>query len=220
MAALFVVLLAVAIGIFSAIAPLGPVTVLVLSKALAGETRSAMRIGLGRVPAESMYCMLATFGVVALLERFPDVRLGIEVFGVVLFFAIGVWLMFQRPKRPVVVDDAPSPSEGMAMQRSQRWGDAAGLIISLLNPTLLLSWSAGVGVIVSMVGYQPTLFDKIAFPLALGLGIGLGYWILIAVLRRWGARIEDALVHRVIQVAGLVFVVAALRTGATLLGWL
>jgi threonine/homoserine/homoserine lactone efflux protein len=208
-----VVLVGLALGIFSAIAPLGPVTVLVVRRALAGESRGAMRVGMGRVPVESMYCMMATFGVVALLDRYAGARTAIDVLGTLVFLLIGAWLLIQGPTQPSAGDQPPQDA------RASRWGDWAGFIISLLNPSLLLSWSAGVGITVSMFGYAPTLFDKIAFPLALGLGIAVGYWILVAVLRRHGERIEHALVHRVIQAMGMVFVVLSVWHGAGLLGW-
>src|SRR6188768_1439153 len=85
-----------ALGFLSAVLPLGPVTVLVVHRTLAGDPSGALRFGLGRVPAEMIYCALATFGTVALLERFPVVRTGIEVLGIVMLLAVGVWLLVAR----------------------------------------------------------------------------------------------------------------------------
>jgi threonine/homoserine/homoserine lactone efflux protein len=212
-----IVLIGVALGIFSAIVPLGPVTVLVLRRALAGDSSGALRLGLGRVPAETFYCALATFGIVALLDRFPGARASVEVLGTVVFLAVGVWLLVQR-STPAPASSGETPTAAEA--RARRWGDWSGFIISMLNPTLLLSWSAMVGVAVSMGGIEPTLLDKIGFPLALGLGIALGYVILVQVLRRYGERVEHAWVHRAIQAMGAVFVGLSLWNGGVLLGWL
>jgi threonine/homoserine/homoserine lactone efflux protein len=212
-----IVLIGLALGIFSAIVPLGPVTVLVLRRALAGDSSGALRLGLGRVPAETFYCALATFGIVALLDRFPGARASVEVLGTVVFLAVGVWLLVQR-STPAPASSGETPTAAEA--RARRWGDWSGFIISMLNPTLLLSWSAMVGVAVSMGGIEPTLLDKIGFPLALGLGIALGYVILVQVLRRYGERVEHAWVHRAIQAMGAVFVGLSLWTGGVLLGWL
>jgi threonine/homoserine/homoserine lactone efflux protein len=209
-----IVLLGLGLGIFSAIMPLGPVTVLVLRRAMAGNSSGALRLGLGRVPAESFYCGLATFGIVALLDRFPAARASIEVFGTLVFLAVGLWLLLQRTSPPASSSDAPTPAE----LRARRWGDASGFIISMLNPTLLFSWSAMVAIAVSMGGLSPTLFDKLAFPLALGLGIALGYVILVEFLRRHGARVEQVWVQRTIQAMGAVFVGLAAWNGGVLLG--
>jgi threonine/homoserine/homoserine lactone efflux protein len=209
-----IILSGVALGIFSAIMPLGPVTVLVLRRALAGDSSGALRIGMGRVPAESRYCALATFGIVALLDRFPAARASVEVLGTLVFLAVGVWLLVQRATPTPSSTETPTAAE----TRARRWGDWSGFIISMLNPTLLLSWSAIVGIAVSMGGLEPTLLDKIAFPLALGGGIAIGYVILVEFLRRYGERVEHAWVHRTIQAMGAVFVGLAMWNGGVLLG--
>lgn len=214
LAASFIILLGLALGIFSAIVPLGPVTVLVLRRALAGDSSGALRLGMGRVPAESFYCALATFGIVALLDRFPGARASVEVLGTLVFLAVGVWLLVQRGAPSTASTEAPTAAE----LRARRWGDWSGFIISMLNPTLLLSWSAMVAIAVSMGGLEPTLLDKIAFPLALGLGIATGYVILVEFLRRYGERVEHAWVHRAIQAMGAVFVGLSLWNGGVLLG--
>jgi threonine/homoserine/homoserine lactone efflux protein len=216
LASTVIVLIGVALGIFSAIMPLGPVTVLVLRRALAGDSSGALRVGMGRVPAESFYCALATFGIVALLDRFPGARESVEVLGVLVFLAVGVWLLVQRATPPTTSTEAPTAAEA----RARRWGDWSGFIISMLNPTLLLSWSAIVAIAVSMGGLEPSSFDKIAFPIALGTGIAIGYMILVGVLRRYGERVEHAWVHRAIQAMGLVFVVLSLWNAGVLFGWL
>ncbi|PRQ01052.1 LysE type translocator [Enhygromyxa salina] len=212
LATVLIVLGAIVLGIFSAIAPLGPVTVLVIQRAMNGDARGALRIGLGRVPAEVLYSALATFGITALLEQFPGARLAIEIVGMVVFFAVGVWLVVQDPNRPA---DAAAPDEEPPRRR---WGDWSGLIISMLNPTLVLSWSAVVAIAVTMIGVEPSLTQKIVFPLGLGLGIALGYVILVEVLRRHGARIEDRFVRGTIRVMGVVFILAPLWNGLRLLG--
>lgn len=211
-----IVLIGLALGIFSAIMPLGPVTVLVLRRALAGDSSGALRLGMGRVPAESFYCALATFGIVALLDRFPGARASVEVLGTLVFMAVGVWLLVQRATPTTTSTAAPTAAEA----RARRWGDWSGFIISMLNPTLLLSWSAMVAIAVSMGGLEPTPLDKIAFPIALGLGIALGYVILVEFLRRHGERVEHAWVHRAIQTMGAMFVGLSLWNAGVMLGWL
>jgi threonine/homoserine/homoserine lactone efflux protein len=210
-----IVLIGLALGIFSAIMPLGPVTVLVLRRALAGDSSGALRLGMGRVPAESFYCGLATFGMVALLDRFPGARTSVEVLGTLVFLAVGVWLLVQRATPTAISTEAPTAAEA----RARRWGDWSGFIISMLNPTLLLSWSAIVAIAVSMGELEPSLLDKIGFPIALGLGIALGYVILVEFLRRFGERVEHAWVHRAIQAMGVVFVGLSLWNAGVMLGW-
>lgn len=204
-----IVLWAVVVGFLSAIIPLGPVTVLVIRRALEGDPSGALKVGIGRVPAEVLYCGLATFGMVALLDQLPGARLTIEVIGTLVFLAVGIWLMIQKPKPPAADDDEP---------RGSQWGYRAGFFISILNPTLILSWSAGVAIGLSMTEIVPTQLQKLVFPLSLGLGIVLGYLILVGILKRYGAKIEQRFVSFAIRFMGLVFVALSVWNGLALLG--
>ncbi|KIG17222.1 hypothetical protein DB30_03535 [Enhygromyxa salina] len=212
-----IVLVAIVVGIFSAIAPLGPVTVLVIQRALAGDPGGALKIGIGRVPAELLYCGLATFGIVALLEQVPGARLVIEIVGTLVFLAVGVWLVVQRPEQPTAVADGVDPRADHPVDlRGRQWGYWAGFGISILNPTLILSWSAGVAIALSMTELEPTPLHKLLFPLGLGLGIVLGYLILVGILKRYGARLEQKFVRLAIQAMGVVFVVLSVWNGLAL----
>ncbi len=203
---LVIALCGVVFGIVSAILPLGPVTLLVLRRALAGDPAGALWIGLGRVPVEACYCGLATFGIVALLDRVRAVHNTIELLGTLVFLVVGVWLLLQTSAPGAVSADVPMAAD----TRTRRWGNAAGLIISILNPTYLLSWSAIVAVAVSLAHLEPTLLDKIAFPLALAVGIAIGYVLLLEYLRRHEAQMARAWVLIAIRGMGGVLVALAL----------
>jgi threonine/homoserine/homoserine lactone efflux protein len=214
----WIVLFAIVAGIFSAIAPLGPVTVLVIQRALDGDPSGALKVGVGRVPAECFYCALATFGIVALLEQVPGARLAIEAVGTLVFLAVGIWLVVQKPKRP-----APGPDESDDAgrpPRAKQWGYRAGFLISILNPTLILSWSAGVAIALSMTELVPTQLQKLLFPIALGVGIVLGYLILVGILKRYGAQLEEKFVRWAIRSMGVIFVVLSGWNGFALVGLL
>ena len=205
----------IVLGILSSILPLGPVTVLVVRRSLAADHRGALKIGLGRVVPECIYCGLAAFGITALLDRFPDVRVGIEGLGTVLFLVIGIWLWVQDPRPPT---SATGEEDEASRARRQRWGDWSGFIISALNPTLILSWSAGIAIAMSMLRVEPTTLDKLIFPVALGVGIVLGYLILVDGLRRWGERIGDHLLRWILRAMAVVFILTAIANGLRLVG--
>lgn len=206
---LAIVLVAIVVGILITVPPLGPVTVLVIRQALQGDPSGAMKVGLGRVPAEVFYCALATFGIVALLEQVPGARTVIEAIGAVVFLAVGIWLLMQQPKPPAAPTDAPFTAS---------LGYGTGFTISILNPTLILSWSAVVAIGLSMTDLEPTLAQKLLFPIALGVGIVLGYLILIRILKRYGPKLEARFVRLVIRSMGAVFVAMSLWSGLAVLG--
>lgn len=193
------------LGFLSAVLPLGPVTVLVVHRTLAGDPVGALRFGLGRVPAEMIYCVLATFGTVALLERFPTVRTGIEVLAIVMFLAVGGWLLVARMNHAPASTAAPEA----AVPRTNRWGFTAGFIVGALNPQYLFSWSAIVAIAVSVTGMQPSLVDRVAFPVAAGLGVTLGYVLLVRFLQHRGERLTVPGTRRVLRSLGVVLIALA-----------
>lgn len=202
-----------ALGFLSAVLPLGPVTLLVVHRTLAGDPAGALRFGLGRVPAELVYCTLATFGTVALLDRFPAVRTGIEVLAIVLFLAVGGWLVVAR-----AAPTPKEPDEVTVESRRNRWGFAAGFVVGLLNPQYLFSWSAIVAIAVSVAGLRPSLLDRVLFPASAAIGVTLGYLLLVRLLRRHSARLQRPGVWRLLRGFGAVLIGLALWKTFQLMG--
>jgi len=192
------------LGFLSAVLPLGPVTVLVVHRTLAGDPAGALRFGLGRVPAEIIYCALATIGTVALLERFPVVRTGIEVLAIVMFLAVGAWLLVARAGPAPVNDDAAESAP-----RRNKWGFTAGFIVGALNPQYLFSWSAIVAIAVSVAGLRPSMLDRVIFPFAAAFGVTLGYVLLVRFLQRRRGQMEGPGVRRVLRALGVLLIALA-----------
>ena len=190
------------LGFLSAVLPMGPVTVLVVHRTLAGDPSGALRFGLGRVPAEMIYCALATFGTVALLERFPAVRTGIELLAIVMFLAVGGWLLLARTGPAQASTDATAP-------RRNKWGFTAGFIVGALNPQYLFSWSAIVAIAVSVAGLQPSMMDRVIFPFAAAFGVTLGYVMLVRFIQRRRAQMEGPTVRRVLRGLGVLLIALA-----------
>lgn len=202
------------LGFLSAVLPLGPVTVLVVHRTLAGDPSGALRFGLGRVPAEMIYCALATFGTVALLDRFPAVRTGIAVLGTVLFLAVGVWLLVANTASA----GAGTGDAGVAVEPGRnRWGFTAGFVVGALNPQYLFSWSAIVAIAVSVAGLQPSMVDRVVFPFAAAAGVTLGYVLLVQFLRRHSARMEGARARRALRALGALLIALALWNAVALI---
>ncbi len=200
-----IALVGIVLGILTAVLPLGPITVLVVQRTLAGDPRGALLVGLGRAPVEALYCALACFGISALLSRSPEMRAAVELIGSLVLMVIGIWLVFQRAKP---ADDDADADDDLETEPPRRgWGNWSGVVISALNPTLILSWSAVVGIFIALLELQPTLADKITFPVALGVGIALGNAMLVGLLRRYGDKVEQHVVTTIIRGMGALFFV-------------
>lgn len=209
MLVLAVIALGLVLGILSSLAPLGPVTVLVLRRALMKDYRGAMAIGLGRILPEVAYSAFATFGMAALLEEVPTVKTVMEALGAFILILVGIAFAIARHEK----DDGTEP-------KSSGSGFGAGFMLSALNPTLIVSWSAIVAVTISLSGVEPTLTHKVLFPLCIGAGIALGYLALVWTVRRWGHRLEERAVAILLRTIGVVLIALGIYHGAHLAGWL
>lgn len=195
MSIVFVVTLGLTLGIFAAIAPLGPVTLLVLRRALQRDVRGAMHVGVGRIPAEVVYVAFASFGMAAVLDRFPHARTYLEVIGAIVLIIVGGAFAWMRHE---LDPDAAPPS--------RRGAFATGFLVSALNPTLIVSWSAIVAIAMSLTGFRPEAAHKLVFPLSVGGGIALGYAVLVWSVRRWGEKLEQRAITIVLRSLGILLI--------------
>ena len=193
-----VFLLALVLGMAGAMAPLGPVTLLVLRRGMQGDYAGGLKVGFGRVLPETIYCGLATFGAAAAIEEFPEVKLWIQAIGAMLLLILGSYFAFAKfADNP---DDSPK----------SKWGDWSGLIIASLNPALILSWSAVAAIAIATTHVTPTTTQKLVFAGGVGTGVTLGYLTLISTLRRFGERLNAKFIRTVIRLVGVGFVAASI----------
>ena len=203
---LAILAVAVLIGIFAAIAPVGPVTILFVRRAIARDYATALYIGMGRVLPETIYCGLATFGIAAVLSEFPGAKATIEALGTLLVFVLGVWFALQK-KLPETPDDERT--------RKGRW---SGFLISAMNPSLLLSWSAISALAMAVAKHHPTIGQKLTFAVGVGCGIALGYIALLWTIRRYDESINVRLVTHIIRGIGVAFVLMSTVNAFRLFG--
>lgn len=186
------------LGIVSAALPLGPVTLLVLRRGMNQDWDGALRVGLGRVLPETIYCGLATFGAAITLRSFPNTKLWVQAIGALLLLVLGLYFLLAKFQ-----DDreVTTPS---------RWGNWSGLIISALNPSLVLSWSAIAAIAIATTSIHPTNGQKLTFATGVGAGIALGYVILITTMRQWGEALNASVIRTTIRVVGAGFIAASI----------
>jgi threonine/homoserine/homoserine lactone efflux protein len=163
----------------------GPTAALVLARALERRVREAWLIGLGSALPEGLYAFLACWGIRAALARFPAVLGASRLVGGIVLAAIGVWLMVRAS---TVGGSAKKGSRGEGPSQGRR-GVVLGLLMTVANPTLLLTWSAAVGALHS-VGLL-SVDSRAAAPFALGVVAGVSAWF--AVMIRLVAGLRDHL---------------------------
>ncbi|MDB4942471.1 MAG: hypothetical protein JWP97_2005 [Labilithrix sp.] len=205
MSALVVSLIAFVLGFVGSMPLAGPVSVMVVSRAAMGRFGDALRVAMGASIGEGLYAGLAFFGFAALVARYSAaVPISRGVTAVVLL-VVGIHFVRWKPKE---TDD------GKVRRSSSAF--LLGLTASLVNPTLLVTWSA---VTTAIYARQiVTMTSILAIPFGLAAGAGIGTWnvVLVAILRRYQNRFPQKAVTYFVRGMGVLLIAIALWSAVDL----
>lgn len=165
------------LGFLISVPPTGPAVLLVLHRALQGESRRGFLLGLGTTAANLPYIALGALGYGALLERFPRLAAGFDVLGAVVLVLIAV----QGLRTPV--GSAPPARSGA------RSDLVTGFVLGISNPTRLFTWAMVASIVhASEVALAPATL--LAWTAAVAAG-QISWWAtLLAGWRRWGDQVS------------------------------
>jgi threonine/homoserine/homoserine lactone efflux protein len=202
-------LVGLALGFFGSMPIAGPTAVVIVSKGLDSKIRAGLFIAIGAAVAESLYAFMAFWGLTETLHRFPVLLPASRLVGAALLFALGLYFMLRKSKEasPSKDDDAEQPAK--------RWlGNLLfGLSLTAVNPTLIVTWTAAVGVAHSTGLLRVHALD--AFPFAIGAGAGIVGWfgLFLWLLARFRSRVKSSTVDRVIRWMGALLIAAGIGLG-------
>ncbi|MGA0530508.1 LysE family translocator [Hansschlegelia sp. KR7-227] len=156
----------IAIGI-AVNAPVGPVNLMCIHRAIRNGPASAMAAGVGAWIADVMFAAMAAFGVSA-ITNFVEGHLSvIKVVGGALMIAFGVKLLYARREAK-----APKDDTAMSLFRA----GLTSFALTVTNPAVLLGFLAIFGGLAG-IGEKPGDFGAAAL-LTLGVAIGsAGWWL-------------------------------------------
>lgn len=181
----------------------GPVAVLVVERALAGQRRAALGYALGAALPEATYAGGSAMGAAALVARFPSLIPIAHGIGGGVVLVVGALLLRRR------VDPAAPPP---VRRPAARGPVLTAFLVTALNPTLLITWSAVTTPLVAM-GAIRGVPGACVFGLGAGAGAGAGGATLAFVLARHGWRLGERGVQVTRRIAG----VALIGLGALLI---
>lgn len=208
MAVLVVSLIAFVLGFVGSMPLAGPVSVMVVSRGAMGHFREALLLAIGASLAEGIYAGLAFWGFSTFLARYAlAVPISHAVTAVVLL-AVGINFLLWKPKN----DDAGAERRGRG-----RSAFALGFTASIVNPTLLITWSAVTTAIYSRQIVQMT--GPLAVPFGLAAGAGIATWnvVLVALLRRYQHTFPRSLILWLVRGMGGLLIIIALWSTVDLL---
>jgi threonine/homoserine/homoserine lactone efflux protein len=201
------ILIGFAFGFIGSMPVAGPIAMVVLRLALGHHERRARFVAMGGALAEGIYALLAFWGLSRMLDRHPHVLPATRIVGGALCLVLGVALLF-RKAQPRPTELPPTQSRGT--KRSL----LGGFLITALNPTLIVTWTAALAALHStgLVDLSP---DR-AVPFALAVFVGIVAWFstLLWVVRRYKGAWSPQSVEWFIKAMGAALVVASLWIGA------
>jgi len=192
---------AILIGITIA-APVGPITVLYVRRALSNGWRSGMATALGAASADAIYAAVAAFSFTLLAELFVTLRIPIQLAGGLFLLYLGIRIFRAHPTDQTVQD------KGGNLRRDY----FSTLLLTLTNPMTILVYAGiftGAGMAAFNEGGQ-------SCPLALVTGVFLGsiLWAgsLVTAAAFFRARFTPRAMLWVNRISGGVIILFAIST--------
>jgi threonine/homoserine/homoserine lactone efflux protein len=196
------VLAGISIGVLMA-APIGPVNVLVIQRAVAGGFWAGLAAGLGAVLGDGLLAAIAAFSVTAISDVMTAYSDWIRVIGGGLLIAFGVALLFTRPALTIPLD------------RKSHLLEHTGIIpqtffLTVTNPGAILGIAALIGGLGSLIGGLNTYLEALLLVAAV-MGGSLLWWLglseLIATIRH---KLTESRLKLINRIAGTVLIVFGL----------
>ncbi len=200
--------IALGFGFFGSMPLLGPISIMVFSRAAQKKYAEALHIALGAALAEGTYAGVAFLGFATLLAQHPVVvPLSNGVTAVVLV-GLGVRFAVWKPAEPT---DENGPRAGTTL---------VGFSLAAINPTLLVTWGTAVAFLYSKgLGVASPLA---ALPFGVSAAAGIVGWfaVLVAILRRFEGKVPDRALAWTIRALGVALIALGAWSAVQLVQWL
>ena len=188
------------IGILVA-APVGPVNVLCIQRAIERGMWGGIAAGIGAVLGDGLIALFAALGVGAISGAVAHHRTGIQIVGGLALIAFGVKLYFTAPRLAAFDPEA----ESRARLKDFVWDIPQTFFLTITNPGAVLGLFAifgGVSTFVEVDGYIAALTMVAAI-----MAGSFGWWVFLSTLiGRVRHRLDPDKLGRINQYAGLLLI--------------
>ncbi len=192
------VLAGIGIGLLVS-APIGPVNVLVIQRAVAGGFWAGLAAGIGAVIGDGLLAAIAAFSVTAISDAMSAYSGWIKLIGGVLLIGFGLTLLITRPVLTIPVGQKSHLLEhtGIIPQT---------FFLTVTNPGAVLGMAALIGGLGSLIGGLNTYLEALLLVAAV-MGGSLLWWLglseLIATIRH---RLTEGRLKLINRIAGAVLI--------------
>ena len=190
------VLAGIGIGVLMA-APIGPVNVLVIQRAVAGGFWAGLAAGIGAVLGDGLLAAIAAFSVTAISDAMSAYAGWIQFVGGLLLIGFGLTLLFARPALTIPVGEKSHLLKHMGIIPQT-------FFLTVTNPGAILGMAAMIGGLGSLIGGLNT-YPEALLLVASVMGGSLLWWLglaeLIATIRH---KLTEARLKLINRIAGAV----------------
>lgn len=170
-------ILGAGIGFLGAIPVAGPISALVLKLGLKLQAFRGLLLAIGASVAEAVYVLLAFLGFNFLFSTLPYFDLISRVLAGLILLGLGAYFTFSRSGSSLSTTGGVPPVK-------KRKELALGFTISILNPTLIASWTTVITTLSTYRLFDFTTVNAISFSIGVSLGI-VSWFALMLALIRW-----------------------------------
>jgi threonine/homoserine/homoserine lactone efflux protein len=197
---MLVLLIGFAFGYLGSMPVAGPISVLVLHLGLAHDPLRALYVAVGGAVAESLYALLAFWGLSEVLTRYPMVLPASRMAGSGLLLALGLVMLLVRTRG--------ATPKNQPRHRGRKRSFALGFLITAVNPTLIVTWTAAVAALHGTGLLAMNRSQALPFAAAACCGIVAWFLTLLGLVRRWRERASVQTLARFRRGMGAVLVAA------------
>ncbi len=188
------------IGILVA-APVGPVNVLCIQRAVERGFLGGVAAGIGAVLGDGLIALFAAFGVKAISGAVKDYRHIIQVVGGLALAAFGMKLYVTVPR----IMAADPSVDGRTSLRDYAWDIPQTFFLTITNPGAVLGLFAIFGGVSTFVEVSTTI-DALVL-VAATMGGSLAWWIALSHgIGKIRHRLSDGRMRQINRIAGIVLI--------------
>ncbi|CUU00617.1 Threonine/homoserine/homoserine lactone efflux protein [Candidatus Kryptobacter tengchongensis] len=160
--------------------PIGPINLTILTKGMRDGFKPAFWTGVGSATMEFLYCLLAMFGMGALVEHSLG-NIIVQIFAFLILFIFGFRNLIVHPKKIYNGEFALNNGNGklnFIKKHHIHNTFLVGAVLYALNPTFIIFWITIAGFVqsTSLIGNS---LDNFLFALGVGLGVVLWFYLLL-----------------------------------------
>ncbi len=196
----FIIPVGLIIGVLVA-APVGPVNVLCVQRAIERGFWGGIAAGLGAVLGDGLIALCAGLGVGAISGAIEHHRMAIQIVGGLALVAFGVKLLVTEPRLV-----APGTSEEATSLADFVWDIPQTFFLTITNPGAVLGLFAIFGGVSSFVEVH-ALVDVLLMVAAIMAG-SLAWWLFLSnLIARFRHKVDAGKLHLINKVAGVALIV-------------